>query len=781
MRFTIASGTSPLDGFTIKRGVGIGGFGEVYFAVSDSGKEVALKRIARNLDVELRGVRQCLNLKHANLIGLWDIKKDHVGESWVVMEFVSGPSLRDEILANENGLPMDDVIWWFQGIFAGVHYLHQNGIVHRDLKPGNIFQDNEAQLVKIGDYGLSKFISGSKRSGHTESVGTVHYMAPEIGLGIYGREIDVYSLGVMLYELITGKVPFDGESTQEIIMKHMTAQPDVSILPIKFQHVVKNCLVKDPEKRYDSVLSMVKDLPSEFMPPSLRRSVSYLEDTDHYNKETGQAAQLTDKSDEETSSPTTQKLTAPENDLVTQKDSNQPPTVNADSPIVFSQHNVAGSGSGTSPLPVTSTHGPSPTAHVSPPIPPQPVSSTARPSRFNQRPGESQWNPNTPSIANNHTINPHVDSVPGISTGDVQTDQSIHTKFDSIGQSVVFGDIVHHNSPSPHQPFSQNGTASGAGPAVHSNTTGSAASTVPAGQQIVTARLVVPQTPPLPGKPNQQVGRNRNRQRLTATARHQLNQSETFLDAAKKLLHMTPGVTQLSRLTGGWLICAVIIFFIFISGALLSFGRDIAYPFQGNQTPNSYVFVSSTPDIVSAFLWFGTVTFACNALLLSLTRFWGPNPRVTYSKMLSVIAVVIVTALFAAGLQSWLDAPVHRLGYSSLLFRGALADLLFDWRLSPVVGIREWTPTVFGYIVYFAGVLILFPSWSVLSPLRNRRLDLLLVFYGVFLGVVFSIFVNFHVVCSGLFGLSLGICSQIGSYWLPDSQRLQVQTQSQSA
>ncbi len=76
MKFTLSTGDKPLPGYTIKRGVGIGGFGEVYFAVNDAGKEVALKRIQRNLDIEVRGVRQCLNLKHPNLIALYDIQFD---------------------------------------------------------------------------------------------------------------------------------------------------------------------------------------------------------------------------------------------------------------------------------------------------------------------------------------------------------------------------------------------------------------------------------------------------------------------------------------------------------------------------------------------------------------------------------------------------------------------------------------------------------------------------------------------------------------------------------
>src|SRR6476619_479653 len=81
MKFQCASGTRPLEGYTIKRGIGKGGFGEVYFATSDAGKEVALKHIERNLEVELRGVRQCLNLKHPNLIDLYDVRYDEQGDA----------------------------------------------------------------------------------------------------------------------------------------------------------------------------------------------------------------------------------------------------------------------------------------------------------------------------------------------------------------------------------------------------------------------------------------------------------------------------------------------------------------------------------------------------------------------------------------------------------------------------------------------------------------------------------------------------------------------------
>jgi serine/threonine protein kinase len=257
--FTHASGSTPLEGYTIKRGIGIGGFGEVYFAISDGGKEVALKRIQRHLDIELRGVRHCLNLKHANLVGIFDIRYDDQDTGWVVMEYVSGQSLKELLDQNPQGLSLDEVAAWIHGITSGVAHLHRHGIVHRDLKPANIFFDDG--LVKVGDYGLSKFISCSRQDGQTESVGTFHYMAPEIGKGDYGKQVDVYALGIMLFEMLTGNVPFNGESSQEIIMKHLTDDPDLSGIHSRFQAVIRKALLKDPDKRFEDAQEMLEALP----------------------------------------------------------------------------------------------------------------------------------------------------------------------------------------------------------------------------------------------------------------------------------------------------------------------------------------------------------------------------------------------------------------------------------------------------------------------------------------------------------------------------------------
>lgn len=262
--FTLASGARVLDRYTIQRGLGIGGFGEVYFAISDAGKEVAIKKIQRNLEIELRGVSHCLNLKHPNLISLFDVCRDQTQAWWVVMEYVAGASLRDALDRNPTGLTDAETRRWFTGAATGVAHLHREGLVHRDLKPGNLFDDYG--VVKVGDYGLSKFISESRRGGQTESVGTFHYMAPEIGRGEYGREIDLYALGVILYEMLTGRLPFDGESAHEIIVKHLSSQPDLTGIAQPYRDVIEKALRKDPRERWTSATAMLEAINGDSAP-----------------------------------------------------------------------------------------------------------------------------------------------------------------------------------------------------------------------------------------------------------------------------------------------------------------------------------------------------------------------------------------------------------------------------------------------------------------------------------------------------------------------------------
>ncbi len=262
-------GDRPLEGYTIQRAAGRGGFGEVYYAISDSGRQVALKAVQTYEQIELRGISQCMNLKSPHLVTIFDVKYNDQGKPFVIMEFVSGPSLADLLKESPGGLGTQKAAFFLREIGKGLSFLHECGIVHRDLKPGNIFYENG--YVKIGDYGLTKAMRDSSDGSQTTMVGTVKYMAPEVGRGQYDRSIDIYALGILLYEMLTGQVPFLGSSPAEILMKHMTAAPDLTDIEEPFARVIRKALAKDPAERYQSVQEMVEDM---FGTEHVRDSVS---------------------------------------------------------------------------------------------------------------------------------------------------------------------------------------------------------------------------------------------------------------------------------------------------------------------------------------------------------------------------------------------------------------------------------------------------------------------------------------------------------------------------
>ena len=251
-------GDRPLDGYTIQYALGRGGFGEVYFAVSDAGREVALKAVQNYEEVELRGISHCMNLKSQHLVMIFDVKQDEDGMPWVIMEYVSGASLREILDEAPNGMGAEQATYFLRELCKGIAYLHDAGVVHRDLKPHNVFF--EEGTVKIGDYSLSKAITTSHRSGHTTTVGSVHYMAPEIGQGRYGKAVDIYALGVILFEMLTGSPPYEGDSMGEVLMKHLSGEPDVSELPQPLDAIVAKAMQRDPSKRYQSASEILHAL-----------------------------------------------------------------------------------------------------------------------------------------------------------------------------------------------------------------------------------------------------------------------------------------------------------------------------------------------------------------------------------------------------------------------------------------------------------------------------------------------------------------------------------------
>ncbi len=274
MKFTYRWGQRPLDGYTLKRGLGQGGFGEVYFAVSDGGKEVALKLIHGRSDTELRGIANCLNLKHPNLVHLYDLRSDAQGDRWLVMEYIQGEPLSAILRRHAGGLPEAQARDWFLQAAHAVAYLHDHAVVHRDIKPGNLFVENG--VVKLGDYGLSKSVGASQHA-QSSNVGTIHYMAPEVASGAYSRQIDIYACGVMLYEMLTGEVPFKGETWAEIAIKHQTDLPDLGKVPAAYVPIVEKALNKKADKRFPDMAAMIQAVeacgrPLERSAPPLPKS-----------------------------------------------------------------------------------------------------------------------------------------------------------------------------------------------------------------------------------------------------------------------------------------------------------------------------------------------------------------------------------------------------------------------------------------------------------------------------------------------------------------------------
>lgn len=256
MRFTYRWGQRPLEGYTIKRGLGQGGFGEVYFAVSDGGKEVALKLLLRGrTDTELRGISNCLNFKHPNLVHLYDLQTDERGDHWLVMEYVHGEPLNAVLNRNPKGLSAEQARDWFLQVAGAVSYLHDHAVIHRDIKPGNIFVEHG--LLKLGDYGLSKTVSSATLT-QSANVGTVYYMAPEVGRGSCTKQVDIYATGVMFYEMLTGEVPFRGESFAEIALRHQTDLPELSRVPREYLAIIEKALSKKPEDRYADMDEMIR-------------------------------------------------------------------------------------------------------------------------------------------------------------------------------------------------------------------------------------------------------------------------------------------------------------------------------------------------------------------------------------------------------------------------------------------------------------------------------------------------------------------------------------------
>lgn len=275
--------------------LGEGGMANVYLAhdlVLDRDVSVKLLRLDLRDDpnTQRRFHREALaatQLNDPHIVGVYDVGEDH-GMQYMVMQYVKGMDLKDYIKMHYP-LPLSQVINIMEQVLAAVEAAHAQGIIHRDLKPQNILID-EQQNIKITDFGIAMASSGNSLTQTNTLLGSVHYLSPEQARGsIATKRSDIYSLGIILYELLVGKVPFEGETAVSIALKHFRDQvPSVRqvnpSIPQALENVVYRATAKDPAQRYKTAAEMAADLATVLLPE--RENEAPLKLMDPGNEET---------------------------------------------------------------------------------------------------------------------------------------------------------------------------------------------------------------------------------------------------------------------------------------------------------------------------------------------------------------------------------------------------------------------------------------------------------------------------------------------------------------
>lgn len=261
--------------YRIVEHLGSGGMAEVYKAHQPSlDRYVAIKLMHPFLaqDAEFRGrfereAKAVAALRHSNIIQVHDFDIEG-GQYYMVMEFIDGPTLRrriEDIYGHGRRLPIPEVIRIIKDVGSALAYAHKRGMVHRDVKPANVMMDSSDRVV-LTDFGIAKILAGPQYTASGAMVGTPAYMAPEIGLGKPGDgRSDIYALGVMLYQLLTGRVPYDADTPVAVMMKHVneplpmprSINPEI---PEGLERIILKAMAKNPADRYQTVDEMVKHL-----------------------------------------------------------------------------------------------------------------------------------------------------------------------------------------------------------------------------------------------------------------------------------------------------------------------------------------------------------------------------------------------------------------------------------------------------------------------------------------------------------------------------------------
>ena len=202
-------------------------------------------------------------LTHPNIVSVYDVGHE-AGVYYIVMELVQGRTLK-QIINEEGTLPWKWSVNIALQIASALETAHKNNIVHRDIKPHNIIITEDG-VAKVTDFGIAKAVSNSTITAFGTTIGSVHYFSPEHAKGgVTDAKSDLYSLGVVMYEMLTGRVPFDADTPVSIALKHMQEKPIEPIklnpsLPFALNQIIVKAMQKDPEARYQSATEMVKDL-----------------------------------------------------------------------------------------------------------------------------------------------------------------------------------------------------------------------------------------------------------------------------------------------------------------------------------------------------------------------------------------------------------------------------------------------------------------------------------------------------------------------------------------
>ena len=257
--------------YKIIKSIGEGGMANVYLAWDTIlEREVAVKILRGDLSEDEKFVRRfereansASSLRHPNIVEMYDVGEDN-GKYFIVMEYVEGQTLKS-LIKRRGSLTLPEVLDIMTQLTSGIAHAHQNGIIHRDIKPQNVLILDDG-LIKIADFGIAHALNSEELTQTNSVMGSVHYLPPEQANGEQSTfKSDIYSLGILMFELLTGHVPFKGENAVEIAIKQMK-DPIPSIRDIKtdipqsVENIILKSTAKNPKNRYDKVDDMKYDL-----------------------------------------------------------------------------------------------------------------------------------------------------------------------------------------------------------------------------------------------------------------------------------------------------------------------------------------------------------------------------------------------------------------------------------------------------------------------------------------------------------------------------------------